>query len=205
MSCLTCVVMKTRTKFIPFLVRLPPSPHPQGQTIPTALTILQTRDEDALLIRRRALEFLNKVIRHCGYDYVADSMDFISNQIAALLGDGETSFAETAFAFFKVLASEVAVEDPKYTPALRVLTAYLPFMIELVRNDNGRWRAAVALLTLFRFACETPSEGQRRVRAPWRAVRLGAVGGQRRGRHGDCGHLRGQTQGSGDRRDGGDL
>lgn len=110
------------------------------------------------------------MIRHCGYDYVADSMDFISNQIAALLGDGETSFAETAFAFFKVLASEVAVEDPKYTPALRVLTAYLPFMIELVRNDNGRWRAAAALLTLFRFACKTSPEGQRRVRAPRRAV-----------------------------------
>lgn len=101
MSCLTCVVMRTRTKFIPFLVRLPPSPHPQGQTIPTALTILQTRDEDALLIRRRALEFLNKVIRHCGYDYVADSMDFISNQIAALLGDGEDELRGDGLRFFQ--------------------------------------------------------------------------------------------------------
>ena len=170
MSCLTCVVMKTKTKFIPFLVFPSPPFHPQDQTIPIALSILQTRDEDALLFRRRALEFLNKVIHHCGYDYVSNSMDYISNQIAALLGDGDTSFAETAFIFFKAMAGVVVVDDPKYMPALRMLAAYLPVMIELVRSDNGRCVVSTSSLTLFRSAREASAEGQRRVRASRRAV-----------------------------------
>lgn len=77
------------------------------------------------------------MIRHCDYKYVAPYMDYISSQIAALLGDGDTSFSETAFIFFKALSSVVDVSDPAYTAALRMLSAYLPFMIELVRSDNG--------------------------------------------------------------------
>lgn len=82
------------------------------------------------------------MIRHCDYKYVAPYMDYISSQIAALLGDGDTSFSETAFIFFKALSSVVDVSDPAYTAALRMLSAYLPFMIELVRSDNGTYSLA---------------------------------------------------------------
>ena len=60
MSCITVVVMTTKEKFIPYI----------ENTLPIVFNIFSSTGEELKIVRNRALEFLGKIVMHCGYQYI---------------------------------------------------------------------------------------------------------------------------------------
>ena len=60
MSCITVIVMTTKDKFIPFI----------DSILPIVFNIFSSGGDEFKIVRNRALEFLGKIVMHCGYQYI---------------------------------------------------------------------------------------------------------------------------------------
>lgn len=147
MSCITVVVMTCKKSFTPFIVSFYCYHQSQNSVLPLAYSILTTRDEERSLLRRRALEFIGKVINHCGYEIVQNDIERILNEVDQvrelnvfdhqLMNSGDSSFGITGYNFFEVLAENCKPARKEFKPVVTALASYLPVIIELIWGDHG--------------------------------------------------------------------